>query len=109
LIGETLGVGYEDWSHWLPCDRAVAVQTASVREAPPYTRSIAHPFGWQWRIPLQHRVGNGLVYSSRELADADAPEMLRQHVEGELRHGCLAAARKARACRTWPRRRLSIS
>lgn len=84
LLGETLGVPYEDWLHWLPCDRAVAVQTASVREAPPYTRSIAHPFGWQWRIPLQHRVGNGLVYSSKELSDADAPEMLRQHVEGEL-------------------------
>lgn len=84
LIGQTLGVPYEDWSHWLPCDRAVAVQTASVREAPPYTRSIAHAFGWQWRIPLQHRVGNGLVYSSRELADADAPEVLKRHVEGEL-------------------------
>ncbi len=84
LLGETLGVGYEDWSHWLPCDRAVAVQTASVREAPPYTRSIAHRFGWQWRIPLQHRVGNGLVYSSKELSDADAPEVLKQNVEGEL-------------------------
>ncbi|MCV2365110.1 tryptophan 7-halogenase [Paucibacter sp. DJ1R-11] len=84
LLGQALGVGYEDWSHWLPCDRAVAVQTAAVREAPPYTRSIAHPFGWQWRIPLQHRVGNGLVYSSRELSDAEAPDMLRRHVEGEL-------------------------
>ena len=84
LLGETLGVGYEDWSYWLPCDRAVAVQTASVREAWPYTRSIAHPFGWQWRIPLQHRVGNGLVYSSKELSDADAPEVLKRNVEGEL-------------------------
>ncbi len=77
-------MGYEDWSYWLPCDRAVAVQTASVREAWPYTRSIAHPFGWQWRIPLQHRVGNGLVYSSKELSDADAPEVLKRNVEGEL-------------------------
>jgi tryptophan halogenase len=84
LLGEALGVGYEDWSHWLPCDRAVAVQTASVREAWPYTRSICHPFGWQWRIPLQHRVGNGLVYSSKELSDADAPEVLKANVEGEL-------------------------
>jgi tryptophan halogenase len=84
LLGEALGVGYEDWSYWLPCDRAVAVQTASVREAWPYTRSIAHPFGWQWRIPLQHRVGNGLVYSSKELSDADAPEVLKRNVEGEL-------------------------
>ena len=84
LLGETLGVGYEDWSCWLPCDRAVAVQTASVREAWPYTRSIAHAFGWQWRIPLQHRVGNGLVYSSKALGDADAPEVLKENVEGEL-------------------------
>jgi tryptophan 7-halogenase len=84
LLGETLGVGYEDWSYWLPCDRAVAVQTASVREAWPYTRSICHPFGWQWRIPLQNRVGNGLVYSSKELSDADAPEVLKRNVEGEL-------------------------
>lgn len=83
LLGEALGVGYEDWSYWLPCDRAVAVQTASVREAWPYTRSIAHRFGWQWRIPLQNRVGNGLVYSSKELSDADAPDMLLQNVEGE--------------------------
>jgi tryptophan halogenase len=84
LLGQTLGVPYEDWSYWLPCDRAVAVQTASVREAWPYTRSIAHPFGWQWRIPLQHRVGNGLVYSSKVLSDADAPDMIRRNVEGEL-------------------------
>ncbi|MGA1693762.1 MAG: tryptophan halogenase family protein [Burkholderiaceae bacterium] len=84
LLGQALGVGYEDWSYWLPCDRAVAVQTESVREPWPYTRSIAHPFGWQWRIPLQHRVGNGMVYSSRELSDADAPDMLRNNVEGEL-------------------------
>ncbi|CAM8639008.1 Flavin-dependent halogenase [Burkholderiales bacterium] len=84
LLGQALGVGYEDWSYWLPCDRAVAVQTTSVREAWPYTRSIAHPFGWQWRIPLQHRVGNGMVYSSRELSDADAPDMLARNVEGEL-------------------------
>jgi tryptophan halogenase len=84
LLGQALGVGYEDWSYWLPCDRAVAVQTESVREPWPYTRSIAHPFGWQWRIPLQHRVGNGMVYSSRELSDADAPDVLRKNVEGEL-------------------------
>jgi tryptophan halogenase len=84
LLAGALGVGYEDWSYWLPCDRAVAVQTTSVREAWPYTRSIAHPFGWQWRIPLQHRVGNGLVYSSKELSDADAPDMLAKNVEGEM-------------------------
>ncbi|HEY4079481.1 MAG TPA: tryptophan halogenase family protein [Burkholderiaceae bacterium] len=84
LLGEALGIGYEDWSHWLPCDRAVAVQTAAVREPWPYTRAIAHPFGWQWRIPLQTRVGNGLVFSSKELNETDAIEVLKKNVKGEL-------------------------
>ena len=84
LIGQTLKVPYEDWSHWLHCDSAVAVQTASVGEAIPYTRSIAHPWGWQWRIPLQHRVGNGLVFSSRHLADDEAKATLLRNVQGEL-------------------------
>ncbi|MCV2370616.1 tryptophan halogenase family protein [Roseateles oligotrophus] len=83
LLGQALGVGYEDWSHWLPCDSAVAVQTASVGEPLPYTRSIAHPFGWQWRIPLQGRVGNGLVYDSRRLSDDAARSTLLAHIEGE--------------------------
>jgi tryptophan halogenase len=84
LIGQTLQVGYQDWSHWLFNDSAVAVQTASVSEAVPYTRSIAHGCGWQWRIPLQHRVGNGLVYSSRYADDEQARQLLLAHVEGEL-------------------------
>ena len=84
LIEKTLGVEFEDWSHWLPCDSAVAVQTASVGDAIPYTRSIAHQAGWQWRIPLQHRVGNGLVYCSRYLSDEDAPQRLLERVEGEV-------------------------
>ena len=71
LIEQTLHAGYEDWSHWLPCDTAVAVQTQSTGEAIPYTRSIAREAGWQWRIPLQHRVGNGMVYCSRYISDAD--------------------------------------
>jgi tryptophan halogenase len=83
LIEQTLHSGYEDWSHWLPCDRAVAVQTASVGEALPYTRSIAHESGWQWRIPLQQRVGNGLVYCSRYINDEDAEKLLLENVEGE--------------------------
>jgi len=83
LIEQTLHTGYEDWSHWLPCDRAVAVQTSAVREAIPYTRSIAHASGWQWRIPLQHRVGNGLVYCSRYIGDEDAKELLLGNIEGE--------------------------
>jgi tryptophan halogenase len=83
LIGETLKVPYQDWSHWLPCDSAVAVQTASVGDAIPYTRSIAREAGWQWRIPLQSRVGNGLVYCSRYVDDAAATERLMGVIEGE--------------------------
>ncbi|MFA9217276.1 MAG: tryptophan halogenase family protein [Sphingomonadaceae bacterium] len=84
LIGDTMGVGYEDWSQWLFCDRAVAVQTASVSEPLPYTRSIARDAGWQWRIPLQHRVGNGMVYSSRYLDDEQAKQILLANVQGEV-------------------------
>ena len=84
LLGETLGVAYQDWSEWLHCDSAVAVQTASVGEAVPYTRSLAHPWGWQWRIPLQHRVGNGLVFSSRHLDDESAKQALLANVQGEV-------------------------
>lgn len=84
LLGETLGVGYESWQHWLPCDSAVAVQTASVGEPVPYTRSIAHPWGWQWRIPLQHRVGNGLVYSSRHVGHDEAKDALLKNIQGEV-------------------------
>lgn len=62
LIEQTLHTGYDDWSHWLPCDSAVPVQTESVGPPIPYTRAIARDAGWQWRIPLQSRVGNGLVF-----------------------------------------------
>jgi tryptophan halogenase len=84
LLGDTLGVPLEDWSHWLPCDRAVALQTQSVGPAVPYVRSIAHPFGWQWQIPLQHRVGNGMVYSSRHVSDDEALATLLRNVQGEV-------------------------
>jgi tryptophan halogenase len=77
-------VPYQDWSRWLPCDSAVAVQTASVGPAVPFTRSIAHEWGWQWRIPLQHRVGNGLVFSSRHIDDEQARQTLLAHVQGEV-------------------------
>lgn len=76
LIEQTLNTGFEDWSHWLPCDSAIAVQTALNGDPIPYTRSIAHSEGWQWQIPLQHRVGNGLVYSSRYLSDEQAKKFL---------------------------------
>ncbi|HBF52149.1 MAG TPA: tryptophan halogenase [Massilia sp.] len=83
LIGGALGVEYEDWSHWLFNDSAAALQTASSGEAVPYTRSIAREAGWQWRIPLQHRVGNGHVFSSRFIDDEAAIATLNKHVTGE--------------------------
>ncbi|MEP9359626.1 tryptophan halogenase family protein [Sphingomonas sp. KR3-1] len=76
LIGEALGAGYEDWSALLPCDRAMAVPSARARDFTPYTRATAHGAGWQWRIPLQHRTGNGLVYSSAHLSDDEAAARL---------------------------------
>jgi len=85
LIEQTLETGYESWSEWLPCDSAVAVQTESVGAPVPYTRSIAREAGWQWRIPLQHRVGNGLVFSSQYWSDADATNVLLGNVEGKVR------------------------
>lgn len=84
LIGQALHVGYEDWSHWLYADSAVALQTESVEEARPYTRSIARDAGWQWRIPLQHRVGNGIVFCSKYMSDDQAKQTLLANVEGKV-------------------------
>jgi tryptophan halogenase len=84
LIGQTLGVGHEDWTHWLPCDSAIALQTESVGPAVPFTRAMAHDAGWQWRIPLQHRVGNGYVWCSRYLDKDTALERLLANVEGKV-------------------------
>jgi tryptophan halogenase len=83
LIEDTLEAGFEDWTHWLPCDSAVAVQTESVAPPIPYTRSIAREAGWQWRIPLQHRVGNGVVFSSKHWSDDEAVDKLLTNVEGK--------------------------
>ena len=83
LIEQTLHVGFEDWTHWLPCNSAVAVQTEAVGPPIPYTRSIAREAGWQWRIPLQHRVGNGIVFSSRFWSDDEAIEVLMNNIEGK--------------------------
>lgn len=83
LINKTMGVGYENWSHWLPCDSALAVQTNSVTEPDPYTRSSARTAGWQWHIPLQHRVGNGYVYSSPFISHDQARVELLGNLKGE--------------------------
>ncbi|HEX8553750.1 MAG TPA: tryptophan halogenase family protein [Sphingomonas sp.] len=82
LIEQNLHAGYDDWSHYLPCDSAIAIQTESVRAAVPYTRAMAHDAGWQWRIPLQHRTGNGIVYCSRYLDKDAALERLLGNIEG---------------------------
>ncbi len=81
LIQKALGAGFEDWSHWLPCDRAIAVPSELTTPIQPYTRSIAHEAGWQWRIPLQHRTGNGIVYSSRHCSDEKAEETLLSNLD----------------------------
>ena len=83
IIEQALKAGYEDWSKWLPCDRAIAIPTRKVADAIPYTRARAHDVGWQWRIPLQHRIGNGYVYSSAFLNDDNALKVLTEHIDSE--------------------------
>ena len=83
LIEQTLKTGYVDWSHWLPCDRAVAVPCESTPDITPYTRSTARTAGWQWRIPLQHRTGNGHVFSSAHMSDEEAIEILLSNLDGK--------------------------
>ncbi|MBU2223777.1 MAG: tryptophan 7-halogenase, partial [Gammaproteobacteria bacterium] len=76
LIEQTLATGFDDWSHWLPADSAWAVPSARMSDLPPFTRSTAHKAGWQWRIPLQHRTGNGMVFSSAFSTDQQALDSL---------------------------------
>jgi tryptophan 7-halogenase len=83
LLGEAMEVPFVDWSHWLPCDRALAVPCARVDPLLPYTRATARPAGWQWRIPLQHRTGNGHVWSSSFMDTAEAEQLLLQGLDAE--------------------------
>lgn len=83
LIEETLQAGYTDWSHWLLCNSAVAIPSTNQGNPPPYTRSLAMNAGWQWRIPLQHRNGNGYVYCSDYISDDEATSALIQNLNGE--------------------------
>lgn len=86
LIEQTLKAGYEDWSRWLRNDSALALQTDfPPDDIPPYTRAIAHDSGWQWKIPLQHRQGTGLVYSTAYTTDDEAREVLMDNLEGDIR------------------------
>ncbi|RHW18943.1 tryptophan 7-halogenase [Sphingomonas gilva] len=82
LLGQTMNVAWRDWSEWLPCDRALAVPCERAGALTPYTRSIAQPGGWIWRIPLQHRTGNGHVFSSRFCSKEQAYEALMQSLDG---------------------------
>lgn len=92
LIEQALKTGYEDWSHWLPCDRALAVPCAPAGALTPYTRATARTAGWQWRIPLQHRIGNGHVYCSRFISDDEAAATLLANLDGEPLADLLSAA-----------------
>ncbi len=83
LIQQTLGTGFDDWRHLLPCDSAIAVPSERLETTLPFTRSIARSAGWQWRIPLQHRNGNGLVYCSRFISDDDAQQELMSNLDSQ--------------------------
>jgi tryptophan 7-halogenase len=85
LIEQALHAGYVDWSEWLPCDRAMAVPCDRLPSTTPYTRSTAREAGWQWRIPLQHRTGNGYVYCSQFLSDDEAASLLLSRLDGAAR------------------------
>lgn len=104
LIEQALHTGYEDWSHWLPCDRAWAVPSKRTEPLLPFTRATALESGWQWRIPLQHRTGNGHVYSSTHLSDDRAREILLANLESEaLAEPRLVRFRTGRRRQLWNR------
>lgn len=109
LLGETLDEPFEDWSQWLPCDRAVAVPCRTGGEITPYTSAIAMPAGWRWRIPLQHRTGNGYVYSSAHLSDDEARRALLAAIEGEpLAEPRMLRFKAGRRRRSWVRNCIGI-
>jgi tryptophan halogenase len=109
LIEQQLHAGYEDWSHWLPCDRAWAVPCENVSPPVPYTRASARPAGWQWRIPLQHRVGNGYVFSSRYMSEDEARAVLLQNLDGRpLAEPRLIPFNGGRRRRAWIRNVIAI-
>jgi tryptophan halogenase len=109
LIEGTLKTGFDDWSHWLPCDRALAVPTERVRDPIPYTRSTAHAAGWQWRIPLQHRTGNGIVYSSGFSSDEKAAETVLAHLDSKpLADPRLIGFRTGRRKQAWNKNVVAI-
>ncbi len=102
LLGETLDVPFVDWSHWLPCDAAWAVGSRESGPLPPYTQAHAHAAGWRWRIPLRHRIGNGLVFCSAEMGEEEARSALLAALDGEpLGEPRLIRFRAGRRARVW--------
>jgi tryptophan halogenase len=109
LLGDTLGVDFEDWSHWLPCDRALAVPSERNDPLLPYTRSTAQPAGWQWRIPLQHRTGNGHVYSSAHMSDIEAEQILLDTLDSKpIADPRLLKFKAGRRTRAWEKNVVAI-
>ena len=109
LIEQALKTGYEDWSHWLPCNRAVAVPCESADDLSPFTRSTARTAGWQWRIPLQHRIGNGYVYANSFIKDDDARDTLLGNLDGRaLADPRLLAFTAGRRRKFWNRNCLAV-
>ncbi len=103
LLGQELGSDWEDWTHWLPCDRAAAMPCShATDELRPYTTATAMPAGWRWQIPLQHRMGNGYVFSSAHLGEDEACEAIRAAAEGEpLADPRILRFRPGRRARSW--------
>ena len=109
LIEGALQTGFEDWSHWLPCDRAWAVPCELAGDLPPTTRASARPAGWQWRIGLQHRTGNGHVYASRFMSDDEAAHILMSGLDGKpLAEPKLLRFTAGRRKKTWNRNVVAV-
>jgi tryptophan halogenase len=110
LLGSTLGEEWEDWSRWLPCDRAAALPCAHASDDyAPLTSAIAMPAGWRWRIPLQHRMGNGYVFSSQFLSEDDACAAIREAVDGEpLADPRVLRFRAGRRSKSWNRNVIAV-
>ncbi len=109
LIESALKTGYDEWTRWLPCDRAAAVPCENAGPLTPYTRATAREAGWQWRIPLQHRTGNGYVYSSRYISDDEAAAKLMSRLDGKaLAEPRFLRFTAGRRLKTWNRNVVAI-
>ena len=110
LLGGALGEAWEDWSPWLPCDRAAALPCAhATQDFAPLTSAIAMPAGWRWRIPLQHRMGNGYVFSSQFISEDEACAAISKAVEGEpMADPRVLRFRAGRRAKSWNRNVIAV-